>query len=599
MTSSCLFLNTYYEAFLRAFYAAHSQLLAASYAEQLQALRAEMFGDSDFYSYYLEKAGWRAEDIIINCEALQKAWAQEKGVVFNSMMGLVVEQIKHIKPEVLYVQDMHVVKGDFLELLRPYVELIVGQAASALPADTPIGGYDLVVSSFPHFVARLREKGIAAFYQPLAFDTRVLSKIERIPYNERPIEFSFVGGISSAHSNALSALESLCEKTYINIWGYGRESLNPNSAIHGHHQGEVWGRKMFQTLASSKITWNRHVEAAEEFANNMRLFEATGCGALLITDYKQNLDELFEIGKEIVAYRSVDECVALVQYYLRHPEEAMEIAAAGQARTLKEHTYEKRMIKTAEFLGRQLRYKREQGCFGQLDTSRISYGYTPIERTQITQSMTSGWQNPDLPSRQRVLVQEELGKMYKGQAPVVYQAMARVLEGIVEPGASILEIGCSSGYYYEVIEYLLNKRITYHGVDYSAAMIEMARDYYPLAKFTIADGSQLPFPDESFDVAISSCVLLHVPNYPQHIKETVRVARDYVVAHRTPVCKVAKTQYLRKIAYEVETVEMLFNETEILSLFLQEGLHLVGSVELERNEKIDQYTLSYLFRKRK
>ena len=77
----------------------------------------------------------------------------------------------------------------------------------------------------------------------------------------------------------------------------------------------------------------------------MRLYEATGCGSLLITDAKDNLHELFEIGTEVLAYSSPEEAVELAAHYAKHPEEARRIAGAGQARTLAEHSYEKRMTK--------------------------------------------------------------------------------------------------------------------------------------------------------------------------------------------------------------------------------------------------------------
>jgi spore maturation protein CgeB len=39
-------------------------------------------------------------------------------------------------------------------------------------------------------------------------------------------------------------------------------------------------------------------------------------GSLLVTDWKKNLHEMFEPGKEVVAYRSAEECAEMVQYYL-------------------------------------------------------------------------------------------------------------------------------------------------------------------------------------------------------------------------------------------------------------------------------------------
>jgi spore maturation protein CgeB len=111
---------------------------------------------------------------------------------------------------------------------------------------------------------------------------------------------------------------------------------------------------MYRALARSRITVNRHINVAENNANNMRLYEATGVGSLLITDRKDNLGEIFEIGKEVVAYSSPEEAAELIRYYIKHPDEADLIAKAGQARTLKDHTYKTRMNELMPILERHL-----------------------------------------------------------------------------------------------------------------------------------------------------------------------------------------------------------------------------------------------------
>jgi spore maturation protein CgeB len=63
---------------------------------------------------------------------------------------------------------------------------------------------------------------------------------------------------------------------------------------------------------------------------------------------------MFEPGKEVVAYRSPEECVELVKYYLEHDKEREAIARAGQERTLREHTYYHRMQELVEIVGRYL-----------------------------------------------------------------------------------------------------------------------------------------------------------------------------------------------------------------------------------------------------
>ena len=111
---------------------------------------------------------------------------------------------------------------------------------------------------------------------------------------------------------------------------------------------------MFSVLRRSSITLNHHIDIAEAYAGNVRLFEATGCGCLLITDWKKNLHEMFEPGREVVAYRTDQECVELVQYYLEHQDEANTIARAGQQRVLRDHTFHCRMQQLSNIVERYM-----------------------------------------------------------------------------------------------------------------------------------------------------------------------------------------------------------------------------------------------------
>jgi hypothetical protein len=224
-------------------------------------------------------------------------------------------------------------------------------------------------------------------------------------------------------------------------------------------------------------------------------------GALLITDYRDNLSDLFEIGKEVVAYRSAEECEDLIRYYQSHPAEAEAIARAGQEKTWRDHSYDARMRDTGQILRRHLRHKREAGKFAALDIGSVSTGYRPMDAQGVTPQLVDAWKDEALPARQRALVHRELGEMYKGRDVVPFKVLADSLTPILGrmPAGrrSLLEIGCSSGYYYEVLRFLLSQPVDYTGVDYSVPMISMAQDYYPEANFKVADGANLPFADAS------------------------------------------------------------------------------------------------------
>ena len=66
---------------------------------------------------------------------------------------------------------------------------------------------------------------------------------------------------------------------------------------------------MYQVLRRSTITLNSHIDMAGREAGNMRLFEATGVGAFLLTDFKDNLHTLFAPDREVAVWRSIDECL--------------------------------------------------------------------------------------------------------------------------------------------------------------------------------------------------------------------------------------------------------------------------------------------------
>ncbi len=591
---TCLFVNTYYPGFLEQHYQRHPELLSASYDSQHSALQAVCFGDSDFYSFGLRAAGWAVQDVIANCASLQRQWSIEHGCdPASAPLRTALDQIAQVRPQVLYLQDLNVATKEFCAAVRPHVDLIVGQIASPIPPHAHLDGFDLLISSFPHFVETFRRQGRVAYYQPLAFDPRVL---ERLGDHRRDHALTFVGGVSPAHKGRYELLTALAKASPIHFWGYGTQALVQQGVEASRLHGDVWGVDMFTVLAKSTITVNHHIDVAQSNANNMRLFEATGCGTLLVTDYKDNLNDLFEIGAEVVAYRSMTECVDLIVYYLNHQDKAAEIAKRGQARTLRDHSYEARMRHTAEILSRHLEMKIGSNRLPDPDLGRISYGRQEIEPGQITVELEQSWQSDRIPLKQRSLVQRELLDMYRGNPPDVFKALAESLRPYVKPNVELLEIGCASGYYYEVLEYLLNTRLAYLGIDFSDAMIRLARAYYPQTRFEIGDGSALRFQERSIPIVISSCVLLHVREYALHIAEAARVASEIVVFHRTPIARRGDTKHFTKFAYGVETFEIRFNEEEFLELCRSVGMEFIAMHSISPESGRDELEGTYVFR---
>jgi len=73
-----------------------------------------------------------------------------------------------------------------------------------------------------------------------------------------------------------------------------------------------------------------------------RDFECPGVGACYVTTFNWELPLHYEIGKEILCYRSVEELIEIYTYYHRRPEDCLKIAQAAWRRCSAEHTWEKR-----------------------------------------------------------------------------------------------------------------------------------------------------------------------------------------------------------------------------------------------------------------
>jgi SAM-dependent methyltransferase len=214
----------------------------------------------------------------------------------------------------------------------------------------------------------------------------------------------------------------------------------------------------------------------------------------------------------------------------------------------------------------------------------VSSHYREVKDVQVDSEaarLRSAWQANELPLRQRELVNRQLADYRNGNVVDVFDVMVKALRNlaITESSISILEVGCSSGFYSEVFV-IAGLPVSYIGCDYSEAFIALARDTYPALQFDIEDATALRYTDEAFDVVISGCCLLHIPEYEDAIAETVRVAKHHAIFHRTPVVLGQPTKYFRKQAYGVEAIEIHFNESQFLALLHEYGLELVETYTL-------------------
>lgn len=161
---------------------------------------------------------------------------------------------------------------------------------------------------------------------------------------------------------------------------------------------------------------------------------------------------------------------------------------------------------------------------------------SPIETLpDLSQSHAS----PELAGIQRALVDAQLADMRQGKVARHFAAAAEIFKTIPEPDdgrtLSLLDVGCGSAYYSEVLSYLTGRTFDYTGADYNDGMLALARQRYPHLTLVTTDVRKLVFDARSFDVVLSGACLVHVKEWQAGLAELVRVSKRWIILHRTLV----------------------------------------------------------------
>jgi spore maturation protein CgeB len=383
--------TTVYPDFTRQFLNENTDYPSLSYSELYERFVGSHYGWANYYAKNLNNLGVQAEDLFVDIEPLQKAWAREHGVEYsrdNWQRDIMLAQVKSFRPDVLYLQDLYYFDASFRKQLREICGkrlLMLGWQAAPIQDYAVLRDLDVVLTCAPHFAEFLNQAGANGVLFLHAFESSILSAIRPAPRN---LDFTFIGSFvlrDGFHHERYEMVQTLFQSTPLQVWGYVSVNRTPSKprrllskaaaianrlpaagklkqfrngfasnsprqsiaseadlALQDRFHKPVFGLRYYEILASSKVTFNNHIDCAEQYAGNMRLFEATGAGACLVTDRKHNLAEMFEPDVEVVTYGSVEECAEKVRYLLEHDSEREAIAAAGQRRVLRDHTFEKR-----------------------------------------------------------------------------------------------------------------------------------------------------------------------------------------------------------------------------------------------------------------
>jgi hypothetical protein len=105
------------------------------------------------------------------------------------------------------------------------------------------------------------------------------------------------------------------------------------------------------TLGVNRYPSYRHPASRPDTYSRLRDIEAPMLGACYLTEWTEGLDELYDVGTEIEAYRSAEELIEKVDVLMADPARRRAMRCQGQRRALAHHSVARSIDAVGERLG--------------------------------------------------------------------------------------------------------------------------------------------------------------------------------------------------------------------------------------------------------
>ena len=379
-------LTELYEATVKYLYESFPALDEKNFLEQKEIVDNNASIWASGWEDALAKHDIEVLSIPINLPLFLASWQKENNSYAIESNQIILDMFNKFKPDVLLYDNYNL---ELLLLIKDKItsiKKVILWSGSAIAKSDVFHHVDLVLSCAPETVQILLQQGKVAEHLNHAFNKRLLGVENLFPDK---YDFIFIGQIYRAigfHMERNIILKEIVKTTSLKIFSSAYELgfsdilhhltkksvltlLLPvylvlrqfsNAYLQKFEKAKkypllpyslklkkallptVYGKKMYDVIRNSKIVLNIHADSSPLYASNMRLFETTGAGSCLLTDWRKNINDLFKEDEEVVTYRNAKECADKAQWLLNNDKERESIAKKGQQKTFSSHLFDHR-----------------------------------------------------------------------------------------------------------------------------------------------------------------------------------------------------------------------------------------------------------------
>jgi hypothetical protein len=359
-------IESIYPQYAKQIYDGRKDLESSSFEDQIQHILASGWSGGQNVIPYLNPSEWESHYIIPKLLPTQAAWARDfaglkSGFNIRDVLGL---QLLRYEPDVIYLSDISSFDFSLISSLRKR-PLIIAWLATTPPNNVPWPMIDVLLSGIGAIRKEALFRGVSSAVE---FNSAAPSYSKLNSTKGGKAETGATVGFSGSfynkyHDTRASMLRRLAAKVTsvpVHIYTAQPDVFDNQPGIFVHDA--VYASDVLATYSIHDLV----VDGRADFGlgecrfhrdtSNMRIFEATRAGALLLTEYAPNLELMFDIPDEILCYKSEDELFDLVSFWCdeRNTTARRKIAAAGFMKTLRCHTIETRALEFARIVKRFL-----------------------------------------------------------------------------------------------------------------------------------------------------------------------------------------------------------------------------------------------------
>jgi spore maturation protein CgeB len=155
----------------------------------------------------------------------------------------------------------------------------------------------------------------------------------------------------SMYPSRVQLLERLIAKGIpLRLYGNGFPRWIGETTVRAVHTGRYLAREEKARVFRSAAGVLNTMHPAEVSGANARLFEAAGCGAAVLTEFRSTVPELFAVGEEVLVFHDFDDLVGQATRLLSERGLTERLGDAAAQRAHRDHTYDLRVTTILEKL---------------------------------------------------------------------------------------------------------------------------------------------------------------------------------------------------------------------------------------------------------